>query len=318
MQNYKEISKISNPKKSCANFNTLAQLSTTEKKLTGRLKSKFITNSFIFQLIEQNSPLKKSYWNTYYCNNNIYVENGQVKTKYCKNRWCLTCARIKTATYINYYFPVIEKLKDKQYLTLTIPNVPEDKLLNAIENMQNTFSGISNDRKFRKRIYGIRKLEVTYNPKRNDYHPHYHLIISGVDVATEILQEWLKKYPSADIKGQDIQECDDNTLQDLFKYVTKIIQLDPKKKERRVYIKALDNILQALKRKRTFQTYGIKKLKLEDDFDVFLEDRAEEIEFFEWEQEVANWCNVTTGENLVNYSISNELKELSESIRNNK
>lgn len=42
-----------------------------------------------------------------------------------------------------------------------------------------TFRRLSNRTKFKKavKVY-VRKLEITYNKKRDDYHPHFHVFIA--------------------------------------------------------------------------------------------------------------------------------------------
>jgi hypothetical protein len=316
MQKYQSNIKKQN---SNANLDTLALVSSKNtpetQKLQGRLKTKFITNQIVMGLVDLDSPLKKSYWNTWHCNNSIFVDNGKLHTKYCKNRWCLTCARIKTATYINHYLPTIETLPDLHLVTLTGGvTIPKEELNNRIDLMTKTFRKLSNTKLLRGKIKGIRKLECTYNPKTNLYHPHFHLIVSHKEIAEDILTRWLNYFPDANRKGQDIRPCNQDTLKEVFKYVTKIIQGDPTTKKKKVYFTALDNILQTLKGRRTFQPYGIRKLELDEEFDVTLSDKANEVDTYDWEQEFVNWVSRDNGTLLIDYEVSETLIELAQSI----
>ena len=323
MQKYKKtLLKASDNKKNVSSLDTLVHLRTNnnnpaaiEKKMSERAKSKYITNSFILGLVDLDSDMKQSYWNTFHCNRNVFIENGKITTKYCKNRWCLVCARIKTATIINHYLPVINQFIDKQFVTLTVPNVRNEDLRTTIELMQKQFTKIKDGRKLRGKVKGMRKLEVTYNPKRNTYHPHYHLIVDGEEIGNIILKEWLRLFPNAKRIAQDIKKADDKSVLELLKYATKIISHDTINKTRIVYLRALDNILFALKRKRTFQCYGIKKLQLDDDFSISLENRKNTVGFFEWEQEIANWISVDNYETLIDYTLSATTIELSSQIK---
>ncbi len=302
--------------KNCKNdtiiLDKLAQLSYKDDKslnnkvLERRARAKFITTALTLGLVNNNpySPLIKSYWNSYYCNNSITIENGIAHSKHCKNRWCLVCTRIKTATYINAYLPVLKQLPDKQFVTLTVPNVSYDKLGITIDDMQKTFIKLINKNKLRGKFKGIRKLEVTFNPLRISYHPHYHIILSGRDIAENLYNHWLDTYKNASSKAQDIREINDNNdgdLIELFKYATKIIQKDiDKPTGKTVYFEALNNILLVLKNRRTFQPFGIKKPRIDEDYSLELEDRAMEIDLYKWEQEIADWIN-EDGITLSNY-----------------
>lgn len=303
------------------NLDKLAQLRRktgnlhSAKVLERRARAKYITHSLTLGLINHNAGSKmiKPYWNTYYCNTEIKLLNGELKSYYCKNRFCLVCSRIKTATYINAYYEIIKSLPDLQFLTLTVPNVEYKDLLKTIEGMQNSFKVIRNNYSLRKKLKGIRKLEITYNPKEDTYHPHYHFIISGEENAKALKEFWLKIYKNAKDIAQDITKCEINkdydSLIELFKYATKIIQKDiDSPKHKTVYFNALNNILIVLRKKRTFQPFGIKKPIIEDDYSLEIENKSSEIEFYHWEQEISDWVS-NDGELLSKYEPSPEIKE---------
>ena len=74
------------------------------------------------------------------------------------------------------------------------------------------------------KLNGMRKIEVTYNSKVNKYHPHFHLILGDLSHAKQLLSLWLKQYPKANIKAQDITKIDtsnESSFIELFKYATK-------------------------------------------------------------------------------------------------
>lgn len=283
-----------------------------------------MTRSISIHLANLESPLKKSYWNTYYCANTLTQAGGKITTNYCKNRWCLVCNRIRTAVTINAYRPIIETWEDKQFVTLTIPNVSADKLSLTIEDMIKKFSNINRVIKDKKiRMKAVRKLEVTYNPERNDYHPHYHIIVDSLESAEEIKSEWLKRYPDAKHYLQNIKPCNSEfELLELFKYFTKIISNTSKKdngrgeykKSQSIYINALDIIFNSIVGKRTFQNYGFSlKVDVESkDEDIELDIANVEHYTWEWEQELTDWVNCETGELLTGYTPTEELVQLFE------
>ena len=105
----------------------------TLERLQKRAKAKWFTMSYINDLIDLNSPLKKSYTNTIYCCQTLHQKEDRLVSKYCNNRWCLVCNRIRIGKAINGYMPELMKLEDPQFLTLTIPNVKRYQLRLAID-----------------------------------------------------------------------------------------------------------------------------------------------------------------------------------------
>ena len=308
-------------------FNIKSQIQTSKQTLWNRAKAKYFTFSLILPLMRLNSSLFKSYRNTFYCTHNLSKIGNKVTSKYCKNRWCLVCNRIRTAVLIYQYGDIIKSWEDKHFLTLTIPNVPEELLEETIKEMNENFKRIKwvLEKRFKNqfKIEMIRKLEVTYNPIRNDYHPHYHLICCNKRLAEAIKEEWLRRYSEAKDYLQDIVPADDNSVMELFKYFTKVITsvkgkkidvnvVEPNKR-RGIYIRALDVIFRAVHNKRTFQVYGMQSKVKEEDIDletVELEEIANKIEVYQWVQEVSDWVNVDTGEGMTDYTPSDEIYEI--------
>lgn len=106
------------------------------------------------------------------------------KANPCKNRFCPMCAwrkARKDALGLSLMMKYIkqDQQKDFIFLTLTTPNVKKDDLENEIKHYNQSFRRLSNRTKFKKAVKGyVRKLEITYNKKRDDYHPHFHVLIA--------------------------------------------------------------------------------------------------------------------------------------------
>lgn len=65
------------------------------------------------------------------------------------------------------------------FLTLTAPNVGGSALGDEIKKYNNSFKKLMQLKQVKKISKGyVRKLEVTYNQERDDYHPHFHVMIS--------------------------------------------------------------------------------------------------------------------------------------------
>ena len=69
--------------------------------------------------------------------------------------------------------------KEFIFLTLTAPNVQADKLSEEIDDFNESWKRMTKLKQVSAINKGfIRKLEVTYNQERNDYHPHFHVLLA--------------------------------------------------------------------------------------------------------------------------------------------
>lgn len=106
------------------------------------------------------------------------------KANSCKNRFCPVCAwrkARKDALGLSLMMQYIKQQEKKEFifLTLTTPNVMSDELENEIKRYNNSFRKFIKRKKVGSVIKGyVRKLEITYNKKRDDYNPHFHVLIA--------------------------------------------------------------------------------------------------------------------------------------------
>jgi plasmid rolling circle replication initiator protein Rep len=103
---------------------------------------------------------------------------------FCGNRFCPLCgwrqAR-KDALKIDVLMRYLEKEHGKAFifLTLTAPNVVGPELPKALDDFNRAFNDMKKLADFKAVNLGyIRKLEITYNAERNDFHPHFHVLIA--------------------------------------------------------------------------------------------------------------------------------------------
>lgn len=277
-----------------------------KENLTKRARSKWYTQKIIGSLLYTDSELHKYYQRAYYCNHILTQNEGKIKGKYCNTRVCNICNRIRTAKLIKGYLSQLEE-RDLQFTTLTVPNVPAEDLRDTIEGMIRDASNILKVFRTRRKqpLNGIRKLEVTYNSQRNDFHPHFHFLLDGQ--GEKVVDEWLIRRQNSILKAQDCKQVSESggrskkeAMKELFKYTTKII--GRKKGNFTVYVDALDTIMTALWRKRSFQPFG-DIYRISEDVDEDLQ--AQEIDSYEpiqwiW-HEAGDWVDVDTGECLTDY-----------------
>jgi Replication protein len=299
-------------------FNTLAQLGTDPKNsLKSRAKSKFFGDALSIRLADVSGTiLKKSYWNSYYCNKILEQRDGKITARYCNNRWCTVCNRIRIAKLVNGYKTPLAALVNPQFVTLTVPNCSGCCLRETIIGMQDVFKAILETIKRRRQrgtasyqIVGMRKIECTFNAIRGDYHPHFHLIVQGYDAASELLTQWLARFPSTSVKAQDIRPVAEGSEIELFKYFTKIVTKTGKG-DYRIFVKELDVMFTAMAGLRVFQPIGLKK-EISEDIDALqsqLIDGLADDGYLEWH--VQDWYYINGGECLTSYEPSDGMKTL--------
>ncbi len=303
--------------------------------LQGRAKRKTITQIMMLNLIsiaqENGEPeLEKSYWNTYYCQQNIVTADGKLYGKYCKNRFCTLCCANRKAEMINKYHPIMKEWKEPYFLTLTVKSCKAHQLKPYIKVMLKTFKKITE--KYRKRhqrgkglkLVGIKSLESNFNPKTHTYNPHFHIITKDKWMAEVIKREWINRSK----KGYAVHWCQkiipitnmETGLMEIIKYGSKIFtEPDLKNKAKRtdtvyIYLKALNTILTAMKGERIFDRFGFnatKKTKSKNTLPKLLSIYNE----WEYDIESSDWINSMTGEVLTDYKIPSHLEAiLSENI----
>lgn len=285
-----------------------------KKNLQKKAKAKCLTNALVYRLTRLDSPLHKSYLNSYYCAS-VYEQKGQtLTTTYCNNRWCIVCNRIRTAKMINGYMTQLQALQDPYFVTLTIPNVKGEILRETIEKMLYTMYSIIHrwqSHHKEEKMNGVRKIECTYNPDTNTYHPHFHIIVDKKDHAQYIVDQWLTQNKNAQRIAQDIRPCDSQQgLLELFKYFTKVLT-----NKHDFYAPQMDIIFQAMRRKRVYQPFGnihpitedIEDISKEEYTDLVNEDRV-------WTWFEHDWVDTENGECLSEYKPCEQFNQLIDNI----
>jgi len=232
----------------------------TQRDLKKRAIRLSKTKKLIWPLIDLHSDLEKQYWSSYHCCRELKQEGNYLSSKYCNKRWCFECNAIRAAKMINGYMPIFRDFKNKQFVTLTRPNVPEDQLNNEVRSLVKDFQLCVRYLRERKKIdlKGLRKIEVTFNWQLASFHPHIHVIIDTLSNARALVDEWLFRNKTASPDAQNIRVADEGSAIELFKYATKSVV------EKDMSCYALDVIFRAISGIRIYQPFGIKKYVSED------------------------------------------------------
>lgn len=289
---------------------------TAKETLMKKQWSKYVSKGIALSLMHFNpkSELLKSYKNSTYCAETLLTnEVGKIHTTYCKNRWCLTCNRIKTARLINAYLPQLEQLFQPVFVTVTLPTCPGEELPERIAKMEKNWRGIYQNtgkasyKKTNNPFKGIRKAECTIRPN-GMYHYHFHFILNDWAQAEWLVSQWLKRFPEADRKAQDIRFANEFAFRELFKYAFKA----EVKSNNKTNAKRYNLVFSALRGKRTYQAFGGIRA-IEEDFTdddltnaIVLDGMYNRV--FKWC--VDDWYDKASGEGLVGLVIPEKVKNM--------
>ena len=200
------------------------------------------------------------------------------KSNLCKNRFCPVCAwrkARKDALGLSLMMQYIKQKEDKQFifLTLTTPNVTVEHLESEIKNYNKAFKKMIERKKVKSIMKGyVRKLEITYNQKRDDYNPHFHVLIAVnksyfKDTKAYISQkEWLEMWRdvtgNSEITQVHIQKVKQNNNKELYE----MAKYSGKDNDYLINQKVFDAFYKSLKGKQVLVYSGLfkdarKKLK---------------------------------------------------------
>lgn len=276
--------------------------------ITKKARKKFFSENIALNLIRYNpkSDMLKAYWNTYHCSEVIWTtDRVKLKTTYCKNRWCPTCQSIRVATLLTAYETALSGLNDCYFVTLTRPTVTAEELPLQIKRMNDCWRSLYKKGNQQKRqMKGCRKSECTLTKGR--YHFHYHVVVQGKENAQWLLDEWLQRNPESNKLGQNVKECDNMKMIELFKYVTKL-SFKTKTSSKSHQFKALDTIFRAMKGKRVYNSFGIKRIDENNINDDKVDISDIQVQLFAWYK--TDWFNKKTAEPLTNYSPEPDIQD---------
>ncbi|MEF3400244.1 protein rep [Listeria monocytogenes] len=242
------------------------------------------------------------------------------KANFCKNRFCPMCAWRQTkkdALKISIIMEFIKKELDLDFifLTLTAPNVNAENLNEEIKKYNKSFKKLSERKEFKKISKGYaRKLEITYNQERNDYHPHFHVIIvvnkSYFTDKTYIskkkfLKLWQECMNDESITQVDVKKIDSNDK----KSISEIAKYGAKDSDYMYSQNVFDVFYKALKGKQLVTYSGVFKEGLK----AFKEGQLDKYKDIDLTEYIYRLCYKWNFKNA-NY-IQMELKELTKKER---
>lgn len=164
-----------------------------------------------------------------------------LNANFCENRFCPNCAANQARKLAIELAISLEWIKEKYgyrfiFLTLTAPNIPAHEVEDELRDYSKSFKRLFERKPVKAICKGyIRKLEMTYNIERNDYHPHYHVVVAVnksyfTDKNYYLSQKkWLEMWRESkrdwSIEAVDVRAVNENNLeksvQEFAKYIAK-------------------------------------------------------------------------------------------------
>lgn len=209
-----------------------------EECLNKPTEKKLLMSDFIGFMEDKNLKLDR----LKECGNFIKFQSSEDKTKFilaggnfCNNRFCPFCSWLKAKRTAFELLELIKVVEYKEkfaflFITLTVPNVPKESLREEIENFNISFNRLWKTKEFKAFNKGfIRKLEITYNEERNDYHPHFHLVVAvnksyftSRDYMSKrrLLELWQRATRNPAITQVDIKPCRMDTVKQVMELAT--------------------------------------------------------------------------------------------------
>ncbi|MCZ6903269.1 MAG: protein rep [Rickettsia endosymbiont of Ixodes persulcatus] len=209
------------------------------EKYTEKKRRNQVFQNFVKRYIGENQMDLVKNCNTFlsFVTNKELDKKKLYKSNSCKNRFCPICAwrkARKDALSLSLMMQHIRQKEDKQFifLTLTTPNVQSERLEDEIKHYNQSFRRLSNRKQFKSIAKGyVRKLEITYNRQRDDYNPHFHVLIAVnksyfKDTKAYISQkEWLEmwrdvtgNYEITQVRIQKVKQNNNKELYEMAKY----------------------------------------------------------------------------------------------------
>lgn len=152
------------------------------------------------------------------------LSKKKIETAYfCKQRMCPGCAwreSLKNATCVSAISQAMTAANRIMIMiTLTVRNVPGDILRETCLHINQSWDRLIRRAKYKAAWADcIRKLEITYNAQRDDYHPHLHIIayvkkgyFTGKKYISraQLLEDWKQSTGFDDITQVHIMRCRD-------------------------------------------------------------------------------------------------------------
>lgn len=280
-----------------------------------KVKQKKLLNTDVFvNLMEDNVKMSKNKIEKIHsCGDFLRFYTNETRSvhtlaggMFCNDRFCPICSWRMARKNAFHLLELLEYARVKEqkefiFLTLTAPNVSAEKLKSEITDFNESFKRLTKIKDFFVVSKGyIRKLEVTYNAERKDYHPHFHIIVAVnksyfTDKAYISRQKWLEMWKKAK-RDESITQVDIRKIKmDTIKEVMEMATYSTKHKD--LYLDEVFPVIYKCLKGRQLLTFNglfkdLRRLQLDGELEVDDLDRLNEQKeivdteiFYKWENQ---------------------------------
>lgn len=230
--------------------------------------------------------------------------------RFCNWRFCPQCARRLSLQRSFALGAIMTKLSQKGhrflFVTLTIPNVNGEGLSEALTELALGWERLSKRKKYKEWIVGgVRKTEVTYNKKRDDFHPHLHVLLCVKEDYFKTIsvrkkdkrvreypnmipfEEWQSDWKRA-IRNERAEQINvqavANTPEKLTKSIAELAKYSAKDSEMVTSKEVFREFYLGMKGKRLFAPFGIMR----KEWNLFKEDPKKFSDYYQ-QREAVEW-----------------------------
>jgi hypothetical protein len=168
----------------------------------------------------------------------------------CQFKLCAFDMRARSARLVGKFRVFFESFVSPRYLVLSMRSCDLYELKEGIAALFAAFERLRHRRIWKQVRGAVAVLEVTFNRETRCWHPHLNVLVDGPYMPqADLLAEWTVITEGAGVAGVWIEQATADTLPELFKYVTKLVDFVED-------VDAVREFLRGTKGLRFVRTYG--------------------------------------------------------------
>lgn len=175
----------------------------------------------------------------------------QIRSIKCHSRWCIPCSRERGRSIAATLGDIVGN-KQVRFITLTL-RTHDEPLKESLDLLSKSFSRLRSSPLWKTtQTGGAAFLEIKWNPDKERWHPHLHIIAEGKFIPKQDLSNaWTRASHGSFIVDVKLVHSRDNLCSYITKYVTKAVSTSVYRDHER-FVEAMT----AMEGKRTCTTFG--------------------------------------------------------------
>ncbi|MCI0351668.1 MAG: protein rep, partial [Acidobacteriales bacterium] len=142
----------------------------------------------------------------------------------CQHKLCPFDMRARRLRLVKKYRPLLQRMAQPRYIVFSKENCAFDELGAGIASLWSAFEKLRHRKIWKSVKAAIAALEVTYNAETHTWHPHINVLFDGRYIPqADLLAQWNELHNGCADAGVWIEMADFDSLEELFKYITKLV-----------------------------------------------------------------------------------------------